>query len=138
MWSLVRLSPLHLHQAGCYALTTTLAPPLARITVADRAFVAYVDSDEFGRGAFGSFLARWLADRGVTDLFTLSGRAASRVPLVARNEKFIAEQRSSMRDELLSAARTGRLVYSDGPLVDVFVAEGTDAATSLELEELDH
>ena len=133
----MRLSPLHLHQAGCYALTTTLAPPLARITVADQAFIAYVDSDEFGHGTFGSFLAHWLADRGVTDLFTLSGSAAGRAPLIARNEKFIAEQRSCMRRQLLSAARTGQLVYQDGPLVDVFVAEGTSAATEAELVLLD-
>lgn len=126
--------------AGLYALTTSttiLTPLLARITVVDQAFVAYVDSDEFGRGTFGSFLACWLADRGVTDLFTLSGRAAGRAPLIARNEKFIAEQRSSMRSQLLSAARTGQLVYQDGPQVDVFVTEGTSAATEDELMLLD-
>ena len=110
---------------------------LTRIVVVDRAFVDYINSDEFGNGTFGSFLARWMTSRGVTDLFTVSGSAVARARLIARNEKFITVQRNSMRDELLAAARVGRLVYMDGPMVDVFVPEGSTAATAEEIEELD-
>lgn len=103
----------------------------------DRAFVAYVDSDKFGRGTFGSYLAGWMADRGVTDLFTVSGSAQARAPTIRRNAKFIAEQRNSMRDQLHRAACTGQLTYHNGPMVDVFVPDGVAAATLAELDALD-
>ena len=60
---------------------------------------------------------------GVTDLFTISGSVRARTPAIRRNEKFIKVQRDSAREQLLSAARTGRLGWHDGPMVDVFVRD---------------
>ena len=57
--------------------------------------------------------------------------------MIARNAKFIAEQRNSAREQLHSAARTGQLAWQDGPMVDVFVPEGASAASAEELEELE-
>ena len=56
---------------------------------------------------------------------------------IASNERFIAEERTLLRERLLAAARAGRLPFQDGALVDVFVEDGKSAATAIELEALD-
>ena len=53
------------------------------------------------------------------------------------NEAFIGRVRDEIRARLLAAARTGKLVYLDGPQVDVFVADGSSEASPIVLEELD-
>ena len=53
-----------------------------------------------------------------------------------RNKAFIDTARTELRAHLLEAARSGRLVYNDGPLVDVFV-DGKAEATAEDLELLD-
>ena len=118
-------------------LSPAFSDTSARIVVVNLAFIAYVDSDEFGSGTFGSFLCRWMAAHSVTDLFTVSGCAKARAPSIKRNEQFIATQRSRMREQLHSAACAGQLVWHDGPMVDLFVPEGITAATTAELEELE-
>ena len=95
-----------------------------------------MDADEFGTGTFQAFLKRWLAVRGICDLFTVSGSAEARAPAIKRNEIFIAEQRQSLREELHAAACTGRIVWHDGPMVDVFVPDGHTTVTAVQLEEL--
>ena len=47
------------------------------------------------------------------------------------NEAFIGRVRDEIRARLLAAARTGKLVYLDGPQVDVFVANGSMVACEL-------
>ena len=42
------------------------------ILEADRAFVSYVDSEQFGTGTFGTFFIGWLEERGVANLKTLT------------------------------------------------------------------
>ena len=56
---------------------------------------------------------------------------------VAANLEFIAEERQRLRDQLLQAAREGRLKYNDGALIDVFLLEGKSRATDVELDQLD-
>ena len=99
--------------------------------VVDLAFVAYADSDTFDDGTFASFLVSWLADRGVTDLHSIRGNG-DRGSRVERNARFVSEQRKLFREQLLEAAKTGKLAWQNGPLIDIFVQEGREAATDLE------
>jgi hypothetical protein len=103
---------------------------------ADYAFVDYVDSASFGSGTFGAYLVEWMRSRGVVDLNTVRGIGGRR-EAIASNERFIAEERTLLRERLLAAARAGRLPFQDGALVDVFVEDGKSAATAIELEALD-
>ena len=99
--------------------------------------MAYVDSDSFGSGDFGSFFVNWLQRRGVTDLHSVRGRASTRGYATQRNLTFINQQRAALRERLLHAAQTGRLAWHDGPLVDVFVPEGTSRLSAVDLDALD-
>ena len=106
--------------------------------VGDRAFVAYLDSDESGGGRFANFFQRWLEQQGVANLKALdvSKRAAMRTAVRA-NEAFIGTERDAIRARLLAAARAQRLVYQDGPQVDIFVEQGDSEASAIDLEALD-
>mgnify|MGYP001495963214 CR=1 FL=1 len=106
--------------------------------VGDRAFVAYLDSDESGGGRFANFFQRWLEQQGVANLKALdvSKRAAMRTAVRA-NEAFIGTERDAIRSRLLAAARAQRLVYNDGPQADIFVGQGNSEASAIDLEALD-
>ena len=106
--------------------------------VGDRAFVAYLDSDESGGGRFANFFQRWLEQQGVANLkaMDVSKRAAMRAAVRA-NEAFIGTERDAIRARLLAAARAQRLVYQDGPQVDIFVEQGDSEASAIDLEALD-
>lgn len=105
--------------------------------VADHAFVAYVDSDSFGSGSFGAFFVSWLQRFGVSDLHAVRGTAGTRVDAISRNMAFIRGQRAALRERLLQAARTGKLAWQDGPLVDTFVPDETTRLSAEELDALD-
>ena len=100
--------------------------------VGDRDFVAYLDSDEFGRGFFGSFFERWLKELGVSNLLGVRGRAET-----SANQAFVSAERDAMRMQLLTAARAEKLVYTDGPQIDAFTADGASEATDIDLDALD-
>ena len=106
--------------------------------VGDRAFVAYLDSNESGGGRFAGFFQRWLEQLGVANLKALdvSKRAAMRTAVRA-NEAFIGTERDAIRARLLAAARAQRLVYLDGPQVDIFVGQGDSEASAIDLDALD-
>ena len=106
--------------------------------VGDRAFVAYLDSDESGGGRFADFFQCWLEQQGVVNLKALdvSKRAAMRTAVRA-NEAFIGTERDAIRSRLLAAARAQRLVYNDGPQADIFVGQGNSEASAIDLEALD-
>ena len=53
------------------------------------------------------------------------------------NETFIGAERDEMRANLLAAAQDKKLVYLDGPQLDVFVADGSSEASPFDLEALD-
>jgi len=106
--------------------------------VGDEAFVAYVSSGSFGEGVFRRFLVDWLQAKGVTDLNTIRGSGGTRGPCTQRNLTFINQRRSEMREQLLHAASVGKLVWHDGPLVDIFVPSERAAETSsIDLDALD-
>ena len=104
--------------------------------VVDKAFIAYCDTPNFGKGTFATFLVAWAGrmGRGVSDLNSVRLKSGSaRRDLLARNEKFINEERERVRDELLAAAVDNRLPYAEGPQLDVFVEyEGEAAPKRLE------
>ena len=111
--------------------------------VVSRAFVAYVDSSEFGKGTFGKFLVEWLGGQQpqpVVDLLTVGRSGTRRVAAVESNEAFIREERIQLRALLLRAGREGKLLFQNGAMLHDFV-ESADAAatsaTSAELDELD-
>ena len=106
--------------------------------VGDRAFVAYLDSNESGGGRFANFFQRWLEQQGVANLKALdvSKRAAMRTAVRA-NGAFIGIERDAIRARLLAAARAQRLVYLDGPQVDIFLEQGDSQASAIDLEALD-
>jgi len=78
------------------------------ILVINRAFVAYCNSLEFGRGTFATFLPRWLSRLGrkAIDLSTVRGRGDRRAA-VEGNLAFIAEERRLLRERLVQAASNG-------------------------------
>ena len=109
--------------------------------VVSRAFVAYADSNEFGKGTFGTFLVAWLAEQqpqSVVDLRsrTLGRSGTQRVAAVEGNLAFIREERTQLRALLLRAGREGKLAFQDGAVLEDFVENADDAATSAELDEL--
>ena len=110
--------------------------------VVSRAFVAYADSNEFGKGTFGTFLVAWLAEQQpqpVVDLRsrTLGRSGTQRVAAVEGNLAFIREERTQLRALLLRARREGKLAFQDGAMLHDFVESADAAATSAELDELD-
>ena len=104
------------------------------------AFVAYVDSSEFGKGTFGKFLVEWLGGQQpqpVVDLLTVGRSGTRRVAAVESNEAFIREERIQLRALLLRAGREGKLLFQNGAMLHDFVESADAAATSAELDELD-
>ena len=53
------------------------------------------------------------------------------------NQAFVSAERDAMRTQLLTAARAEKLVYTDGPQSDVFIADGASEATDIDLDMLD-
>ena len=69
-------------------------------------------------------------------LHSLRGTAV-RSDAKERNLSFINEQRAQLIERLLHAAQTGKLAWHDGPLVDVFVPEGTSRLSTVDLDAVD-
>ena len=107
--------------------------------VVDRAFVAYVDSSDFGTCSFDVFLRTWLGQlqpQPVVDLFMVTNSGTQRIAAIEGNLAFIREERIRIRALLLAAARAGKL-SDDGALLSDFVAEGRKAASAAELDARD-
>ena len=109
------------------------------VLTVDESFIAYMDSSDFGKGVFGIFMTSWFGERarGVVDLRTLASRGAARGKAVQANITFINSERDRMRALLFSAAMDEKLPYNDGPILDVFIANGGKEATAEELDALD-
>ena len=107
--------------------------------VSDRAFVAYVDSDDYGTAIFPTFFVRWLKAQPlpVLDLFAVRDSAAGRSAAVAGNEAFIREERTRLRELLRDGAREGLLPGEQGARLGDFVEKAADAASEEELNALD-
>ena len=109
------------------------------VLLVSRAFVAYVDSSQFGTKSFGTFLVGWLAElqpQPVANLLAVGGRGQQRTAAVEGNLTFIREERSQLRALLIQAARDGTLAYANGSLLEDFLEGTNTAATPAELEEL--
>jgi hypothetical protein len=78
--------------------------------VVDRAFVAYVDSSDFGTSSFESFLRTWLGQLQppVVDLLTVTNSGTLRTAAIEGNLSFIREERVRIRALLLAAAHAGK------------------------------
>ena len=84
------------------------------IQVARDLFIEYVDSDEFGTRSFETFLHRRLEEQGVLPTERLSGMALRAARQT--NQRFILEQRASMRARLVQFAIAGKLAFSEAQL----------------------
>ena len=106
--------------------------------VVDRAFVAYVDSSDFGTGSFESFLRIWLGQLQppVADLFTVTNSGTQRIAAIEGNLSFIREERVRIRALLLAAARAGKL-SDEGALLGEFLESGRTAPSMAELDARD-
>ena len=109
------------------------------ILVVDRAFVAYVDSTDFGNYCFESFLRDWLAERGVVDLFLVG--QSGRKKAIKGNLQFIQEERQQLRTRLRVALGQDNLDIAtwvaDGCLLEAFAEDSSKVATEQELQALD-
>jgi len=102
--------------------------------VVDRAFVAYVDSSEFGSGSFDTFLVTWLGQlepQPVVNLLTVANSGTQRRAAVEGNLAFIRQERVRYRQLLLSAARAGKL-NATGAVLGDFVTSGVASASDLD------
>jgi len=84
------------------------------LQVARDAFLAYVQSENYGSKTFASFLAAWLLSHGVVNLRTLQGAPVRRAG--SANTKFILEQRAEMRGRLVQLAMESKLQYAQAML----------------------
>ena len=93
----------------------------------------------FGRYVEGVVLTSWLGERarGVVDLRTLASKGTARGEAIKANIAFIDSERDRLRALLFSAAMDEKLPYNDGPILDVFIANGGKEATAEELDALD-
>lgn len=102
----------------------------AWIVVLDEAIIDYVGSPGFGAvtfDAFSTFLAAWLKDRDVSNLFAVA--RAQLGDATALNEKFITDERDGHREALSTAAAAGKLEdYRKGSRYDTFAGKGNAAA----------
>ena len=92
-----------------------------------------------GRYVEGVVLTSWLGERarGVVDLRTLASKGTARGEAIKANIAFIDSERDRLRALLFSAAMDEKLPYNDGPILDVFIANGGKEATAEELDALD-
>ena len=97
-----------------------------------RAFAAYMDSSSFGQGVFASFLVAWLKEAGGVEDLRNADEGSSSI-----NQRFIDEERVRMRTLLFEAAVDGKLAYTEGSRLDVFVEGKSKVITEAELARLD-
>ena len=98
------------------------APSARRQLVADEAWLAYSNSDEFGGGSFRGFLRDWLSDRDLYDLSIRRGSAQEREQRMLGNEDFIAERRQQLRNELYALAESDQLRWSEARVGQFVIA----------------